>query len=128
MRFLTGCILDWGHFYRGAFRCLKPGGWLEHFEIGISWQSENPGGITPESPIGQMVQLFTEAGEKTGRTFRIVDDGLQTKYMKETGFVELGERDIHVPHGAWMEDATMKQVGIILGEALLEDLEGEYRT
>ena len=75
-----------------------------------------------------MVQLFTEAGEKTGRTFRIVDDGLQTKYMKETGFVELGERDIHVPHGAWMEDATMKQVGIILGEALLEDLEGEYRT
>ena len=118
-----------GTFYREAFRCLKPGGWLEHFEIGISWQSENAGGITPESPIGQTVQLLSDAGkEKTGRTFKVVEDGLWTKYMEETGFVELGERYIRVPHGGWMEDPTMKQVGIFLREVLLGDLEGEYRT
>jgi ubiquinone/menaquinone biosynthesis C-methylase UbiE len=30
VRFLIGNILDWSRFYREAFRCCKPSGWIEH--------------------------------------------------------------------------------------------------
>jgi len=76
-RFLSGCILDWKRLYREAYRCVKPGGWLEHQDVGPKWFS-NTGGINEDSPIGQMSKLFPIAGDKSCRSFNMLSD-LQTK-------------------------------------------------
>lgn len=36
-------------------------------------------------------------GEKTGRTFAVVDDGLQNTAMEKAGFVDIQEKWIKVP-------------------------------
>jgi len=125
VRFLNGCIRDWEKFYREAFRCLKPGGWFEHHEVALGWRSDTEE-ITPDSPIGQLIQLFTAAGKKTGRTFRTVDDNLQRPAMEAAGFVDLHEKELKCPLGDWPTDPQQKQVGLLMNEALLGDLEGMY--
>ena len=37
-----------------------------------------------------------EGGKKTGRTFAVLDDGLQNTAMKEAGFVDIQEKWIKV--------------------------------
>jgi len=125
VRFLNGCIRDWEKFYRQAYRCLKPGGWLEHHEVALEWKSDTQE-IPPHSPIGQLIQLFTSAGEKIGRTFRTVDDCLQKPAMEAAGFVDLQEKYLKCPLGDWPTDPQQKQVGLLMNEALLGDLEGMF--
>jgi len=129
VRYLMGCIRNWKKFYQDAFRCLKPGGWLEHHESSSSWYSDTEGvgpdhTVAEDSPVGQAVKIFQSSGERIGRTFRVFEDELQQKLMKEVGFVDIGFKNYDVPIGSWPEDPEQKQLGILGGEALLGDLEG----
>jgi len=122
---MIGCISDWKKFYENAFRCLKPGGYFEHEESSGKWYSDT-GGIPDESPIAQGLKAFRAAGDKTGRTFQVVEEGLQKKYMEEVGFVDIVVKDVRVPLGTWPEDPEQKQIGMLVSEAILGDLEGEF--
>lgn len=35
MRYMTGSIPDWVDVYKQAYRCLKPGGWIEYSDFSI---------------------------------------------------------------------------------------------
>jgi len=124
-RFLSGCIADWDKFYRDAFRCIKPGGWLEHQEVNIAWFDDSDP-IPEESPLGQYGPSFREAGNRSGRTFCVVADDLQEKGMKAAGFVDIHVKDMKIPFGAWPEDERQKELGILSKAFTMADLDGMF--
>lgn len=123
-RGMIGCIADWSAFYREAFRCIKPGGYFEHHDNSTAYQSDD-GSVTEDSPMGQWTKVFWEGGKKFGRTFRIVEDDIQVKCMKEAGFVDIEVRDFKCPVGTWPKDRKQKELGAYVKMILDTDLEGE---
>ena len=88
MRAMFGSIVDWKALYQEAFRCCKPGGYFEDYENSIKIDSDD-GSVFPGSPFDQWTKVFWEGGSKFGRTFRVVEDDIQKKYMEEAGFVDV---------------------------------------
>lgn len=99
MRYLVGCVPDWTEQYRQAFRVLKTGGYLESFEASPNIESDD-GTVAPGSPLNRWGDIFHEAGKKSGRTFTVIEEGLQRKCMEEVGFVDLQEWNFKVSRKA----------------------------
>lgn len=99
MRAMFGSIVDWRALYREAFRCCKPGGYFEDYENSIKIDSDD-GSVSPGSPFDQWTKVFWEGGNKFGRTFRVVEDDIQKKYMEEAGFedVTVWEFKVRIKH------------------------------
>lgn len=123
LRAMFGSIADWAAFYREAYRCCKPGGYLEDHTNSVHFQSDD-GSVTPESPMGQWTKVFWEGGKKFGRTFRVVEDSIQEKYMREAGFVDIVVKDIKCPVGGWPKDKRLKEIGLFTKLVLDTDMEG----
>ncbi|KAM5347371.1 hypothetical protein ACJ41O_010376 [Fusarium nematophilum] len=123
MRFLVGSIVDWPALYKQAYRCLKPGGWIESHEATPDIGSDD-GSVVPTSAMGQWGQIFFEGGRRLQRPFSILEDKLQTEGMKEAGFVNIDEEDIKVPIGGWPQDSKLKEAGQYFQAAILQDIEG----
>ena len=90
---MTGSIPDWPALFKHAFRCLRPGGYVESHEPSSMIRSDD-GTVSEDSALARWGPLFAAAGEKSGRTFTVVDDGLQRKGMEEAGLVDIEERII----------------------------------
>jgi hypothetical protein len=91
-----------------TYRHLKPGGFFEQVEYSVTWIADD--GSVPEGhAFERWSKLFVEAGEKIGRTFRILD--LQTDFIKEAGFTNVTERKFKMPVGPWSSDPKLKSVG-----------------
>jgi len=125
LRFLGGCITDWNAFYREAFRCTKPGGWIEHYDGYIHWYDDAEP-IPEGSTLDVYNKAFSEAGKKIGRTFDLVPDDMQKKGMEAAGYVDIQVKDIKIPFGAWPEDAHEKELGLLARAYALTDLEGMF--
>jgi hypothetical protein len=97
IRYLSGCIVDWTEFFKQAYRCLRPGGYLESYEGSPVVYSQD-GPLPEAAATAQWGPLFVEGGKKIGRSFEIVDDGTQRKAMQEAGFVGIQEKWIKVSH------------------------------
>ena len=95
MRWLVGSIDDWYLLFKRAYACLKPGGWLESYEMSTVWESDD-GSVGENTALAQWGKFYVEGGRQSGRTFTVVYDDLQRKAMEAAGFVEIGERDIKV--------------------------------
>lgn len=126
VRGMIGCIADWSAFYKDAYRCTKPGGWFEHHDNSTQYQSDD-GSVTEDSPMGQWTKVFWEGGKKFGRTFRIIEDDIQKKYMEEAGFVDIEVRDFKCPIGTWPKDSRQKEMGMYVKLILDTDLEGKFK-
>ncbi|AEO66840.1 uncharacterized protein THITE_2115309 [Thermothielavioides terrestris NRRL 8126] len=122
LRLMSGTISDWASLYREAFRCCKPGGWIEHQEGSFMWRFDK--GIPEDSALGQFHKVFWEGGKKFGRTFRVVEDDIQRKYMEEAGFVDLVVKDIKCPLGDWPLDPAQKELGTFAKATFMSDIEG----
>jgi len=124
IRCLIGCMKDWVKVYRECYRCLKPGGWLEHTDFGIRGISDD--NSLPEGCAwDEWSDLFLEAGVKMGQTFQIVDNDEFVGWMKEAGFPD----DVHLhktklPVGNWPADPKWKEVGIMNRITTEDGLEG----
>jgi hypothetical protein len=55
------------------------------------------------------VQLFSEAGKITGRTFRVYD--IMRKGIEDAGFVNIVEKTFKTPLGRWPTDPKMRDLG-----------------
>ncbi|KAJ4408445.1 hypothetical protein N0V85_004231 [Neurospora sp. IMI 360204] len=122
-RSLIGVVEDWVAFYRQAFRCCKPGGYVE--DVANSPIAFSVDGTVKEgSALDQWGKVFIEGGNKFGRTFKIVEDDIHRTCMEKAGFVDIVIKDIQVPVGAWPTDKTQQELGIWAKMALESDLEG----
>ncbi|KAJ9151267.1 Methyltransferase domain-containing protein [Pleurostoma richardsiae] len=123
IRWLNGSIDDWAKLFREAYRCCKPGGYLESFE-GAPYLESDDGTVKDTEALGQWGKLFVEAGRRFGRSFTTVPDGIQRKAIEEAGFVEVDEKNIKTPIGGWPKDSLLKSIGRYAQIALTEDVEG----
>ncbi|KAF5709337.1 methyltransferase [Fusarium globosum] len=122
-RWLVGSIVDWDQLFKEAYRCLKPGGYIESHEA-LSRMDCDDGSITKKSAMHQWGKFFVEGGKKIGRSFTIVEDGVQRSAMEKAGFVNLEDRDFKVPIGGWPKDPRMKEIGKYAQATLEQDIEG----
>ena len=125
---MLGSFKDWTAVYKECFRCLKPGGYLEHVECGTHVLSDD-GSLPADSAWADWKRIFSEASEKTGRTFDIIDDDRWVGWMKEAGFggegaAEIKTRVVKTPIGAWPAEAKWKEVGLFKKLGLERGLEG----
>ncbi|KAM5361105.1 hypothetical protein ACJZ2D_013316 [Fusarium nematophilum] len=96
MRQLTGSISDWASLFGEAFKCLKPGGFLESHEQSLYfWHN---GQIRIDQDLGKLTNavamwnaVFKEAGRQSGRSFVVADGDTQMESMKAAGFTNLKE-------------------------------------
>ncbi|KAF5005108.1 hypothetical protein FDECE_8428 [Fusarium decemcellulare] len=125
IRYLIGCIPDWGKLFKQAFAVLKPGGYLESFEPSAFIKSDDDT-VKPDSPLGRWGGIFVEASKKIGNTFIILEDDLQEKAMKEAGFVDIKTWDFKCPLSPWPKDPKLKEIGQF-GELFgTQDIEGFF--
>ncbi|EXM22833.1 hypothetical protein FOTG_09583 [Fusarium oxysporum f. sp. vasinfectum 25433] len=123
MRFLVGSIVDWPGLFKQAYKCLKPGGYIESHEASPCIGSDD-NSVSEDSAMGQWGKIFMEGGRKLQRPFSILEDNVQVESMKEAGFVTIEEEEIKVPIGGWPEDPKLKEAGQYFQAAILQDVEG----
>jgi len=121
LRLMMGSITDWPALYKEAYRCLKPGGWIEHHDNDIRVLSDD-GTIGPDSPWAQWGDIFYTAGDKIGRTFKTVGENLG--WLKAAGFQGVQERRMKLPLGSWPKDPNLKRLGVLNCVASEMGLEG----
>lgn len=95
IRWLVGSIVNWPALFQQAFRCLRPGGYLESYEATPRMESDD-GSITETSAMHQWGKFFVEGGRKLGRTFTVASDGVQRTAMEQAGFVDIDEWNFKV--------------------------------
>ncbi|RSL69594.1 hypothetical protein CEP53_002185 [Fusarium sp. AF-6] len=123
VRWLVGSIPDWTALFKQAYRCLKPGAYLESHEASARVLSDD-GSVQDDSALGQWGEIFIEGGRKIGRPFTVVEDDLQKKAMEAAGFVDIKVATFKCPIGGWPKDEKLKEVGRYMKLALGQDIEG----
>ncbi|KAI8722697.1 hypothetical protein NCS52_00414100 [Fusarium sp. LHS14.1] len=124
VRYMQGAIDDWPKFYRQMFQFLKPGGWFQHMEPDIELRSHNPDVKVDEKHIFQRwAQLFYDAGDKLGRTFKFSDDSID-RWATEAGFTGISHKKFKIPYGDWAKDKKLKELGSFTGFYLDLSLDG----
>jgi len=110
IRYMIGCFKDWVAVYREAYRCLKPGGWIEHMEVSSTIVSDD-GSVPEDSIFRDWKQAFVEVGNKMGNIFEIVEDEKYRRWLQEAGFKNVESKLFKTPVGSWPADKTMKEIG-----------------
>lgn len=95
LRYLTGSIQNWDFLFEQAFKCTKPGGYVESFEAEPRFKSDD-GTIVEDSAMAQWGKLFIQGGKRLGRIFTMVDDGTQRSAMEKAGYVDVQEHEVKV--------------------------------
>ncbi|KAK7417673.1 hypothetical protein QQZ08_011559 [Neonectria magnoliae] len=123
VRLMMGAIQDWDALYRQAYRCLKPGGWFEHMEYDPRVVSDDDS-VGPESPWNQWGDIFLTAGKKLGRTFSVIIDSQNKRWIRDAGFENVDEMRLKLPLGTWPAKLDLKTVGRFNLHATEQGLEG----
>ncbi|KAF5633323.1 demethylmenaquinone methyltransferase [Fusarium tjaetaba] len=123
LRYLVGCIPDWTELFSQAYKTLKPGGWVESFEISPTAESDD-GTVTYDSAMAQWGRIFIQASEKIGNSFTVVDDKVQRPALEEAGFVDIHEWEFKCPLNPWPADPKLKEIGRFGEVFLTQDTEG----
>lgn len=75
---------------------------MESFE-GSPHMVSDDGSVAEKSAISQWGKFFEEGGRTLGRTFMVVDQGIQRKAMEEAGFVDIQEWEFKVSRSSILE-------------------------
>ncbi|KAF7590911.1 hypothetical protein BBP40_002217 [Aspergillus hancockii] len=119
VRGLFGSVADWGSFYEQALTHLQPGGYIEQVEMGVNPVSDD--GSTKGSVYETWGAKSLEAGDKFGKSLRIVDESKQR--MIDAGFINVVERRYKLPIGPWPKDPHLKNLGRYFRLVVEESLE-----
>ena len=104
-----GSIKDWPYLYGEAFRCTKPGGYIEHLDFDIQFLSDD-GTVKEGDTMYDWSKIFIDAAENiTHQTFKI--PRMSAQLIREAGFVDVVEKKFKLPVGSWAQDKKMKELG-----------------
>ena len=143
IRWLTGTIRDWPALYKEAFRCTKPGGWIEHVDADAKIHCLD-GTMPDDSAFGQWGAIWKAVGGFIGTEFDLPSSGIMEKGLEEAGFINVEcqdlvvrpplisglpkyfetDTDIQIPLSPWAKDPKMKQLGLYNLAAMTHDIEG----
>ncbi|KAK3954390.1 S-adenosyl-L-methionine-dependent methyltransferase [Pseudoneurospora amorphoporcata] len=123
IRWLTGVIKDWTALYKEAYKCMKPGAWIEHIDGEVNLVCYD-GTMPKESAINQWGEIWSEVGRRTGLVFNMVDSGCMENGIEEAGFTNIQVKDYLAPCSPWPEDAKTKELGLWQYVFLVQDIEG----
>ncbi|KAK0751341.1 S-adenosyl-L-methionine-dependent methyltransferase [Schizothecium vesticola] len=123
IRYMMGCFRDWTRLYKECFRCLKPGGWLQHGEPGPGLRSDD--GTLPEI-WNEWTAHCMRASEMLGQPFDIPADARWPQWLEDGGFPVAGirKKTFHMPVGMWPAEKKWKTIGALHGLAVDVGLEG----
>jgi len=88
MRLLSGAIADWAALFRQAYRCCKPGGWVQSGDVDAIFESDD-GTLDANPVLVKWNEMYREASRKISRSFTVVSDDLQSKGIEEAGFADI---------------------------------------
>ncbi|KAK0643879.1 S-adenosyl-L-methionine-dependent methyltransferase [Cercophora newfieldiana] len=123
IRYLTGCFKDWVSVYSEAYRCLKPGGWIEYMDCAAGVYCDD-GSMGAKHIFQDWVGIFKEAGPKMGQTFEVIDGDNYLRWLEKAGFKNISKKDLKMPVGAWPADKTLKEIGGMNRASLEMGIEG----
>ncbi|EXM21537.1 hypothetical protein ACKLNR_015266 [Fusarium oxysporum f. sp. zingiberi] len=123
VRYMHGAFDNWQKLYHQMFKALKPGGWFQHIEPNIHLKCENPNSVAENETFKQWAQLFYDAGDKIGRTFKVTD-GIMQDSAREAGFEDIVHKVHTIPLGGWPKDARLKREGQFVGLYMDLSLDG----
>ncbi|KAF4999055.1 hypothetical protein FDECE_11614 [Fusarium decemcellulare] len=123
IRYLVGAVADWNKLFEEAYSRCKPGGWVQSCEIDPTFYSDD-GTVDDDYALQTWNRLAIEGGKKLGRSFCIVDEGLQAPSIRSAGFIDIQEANYKVPVGSWAKDPKLQEVGQFLRSTMENDAEG----
>jgi len=119
-RSIFGCVANYNDFYAKVLDHLRPGGWYEQAETSVEPMSQD--GSTRGTPLEKWGPLSLEAGDKYGKTLRIVHE--TEERMKAAGFVNVRYEKRVWPLGPWTKNKRLKTIGLYNRVAWEEGMEG----
>ncbi|XXH05384.1 hypothetical protein Hte_011810 [Hypoxylon texense] len=124
MRYLFGAVSDWNALIAQAYRCCKPGGWVQSCECDVIMSSDDDT-IKEDSIITTFWNpLWRELSNKLGISFMVIQEGLQNKGFEAAGFVDVHEANYKIPIGGWAQDPKLAEIGEYTVLAMINDLDG----
>ncbi|KAF4121346.1 Methyltransferase domain, partial [Geosmithia morbida] len=149
MRFLNGAIRDWPALFREAFRCCKPGGYIESGEFDPRYYCDD-GTADDNETIKTWNRVFEEGEKRLGNSFTVIEGDTQDAGIRDAGFEDVNVKvykvtsspspciclhvsgktdsgaDFHrkAPVGPWTADKKLAKIGRFTQLTLENDMEG----
>ncbi|KAI5817857.1 S-adenosyl-L-methionine-dependent methyltransferase [Pyronema omphalodes] len=112
MRNLIQGIRDWDKVLKDAYRCTKPGGWIELQEISGHLRCDD-GTMKDDNPIKVFLDNLAKAMEKSGRPPAANGEQMK-KDLEKAGFVDVQIHIARQPLGPWPKEPRLKQIGAMM--------------
>jgi len=95
IRFMTGAIKDWAALVREAYRCCKPGGWIESGEFDPRFFCDD-GTADNEDAMRMWNSVFEEGGKVIGNSFTVIEENIQDTEIRAAGFENVEAKNFKV--------------------------------
>ncbi|KAL7275609.1 hypothetical protein RUND412_001442 [Rhizina undulata] len=122
IRHMAGFIDDWPKLYRQAFRCLKPGGWIELHDFRDFFNSDD-GSMPPDCNVLDWEKSWEKATNDCGREWQKVAPAMEAA-LNEVGCVDVGLIVKKLPIGRWPKQKRQKEIGMFWRQQCLDGIDG----
>lgn len=120
-RHMSQALKNWNEVLEEAYRCLKPGGWIEFQELEHRTHSED-GSADDGYALKTFLERIEEGMGKMGVDLN-ASTTLASK-MRDAGFVNVQERKLKIPIGTWPRNKYLKTIGSYLRAVVMDGLQG----
>lgn len=115
-------IQNWPNYLAEAYKCLRPGGWVEAQDFVLRPYSDDDS-LPAESKIAQWHALSHEGLMVAGRNVWETSTEISS-YFKDAGFVNVTVEEFKLPLGPWPKEKRLKEAGGFMMLSTLDDIEG----